>query len=91
MKKKTNEKKNKWRGLPWWLHLIFAIASYSLLKYGVAEINAAGPGRPALALLAEQAAPIVAVIFLLLSANALYRKDTPKDDEKPDDDLSEDQ
>jgi hypothetical protein len=68
--------------IPWWLHLLFAVLCYGLLKYGVPQLIASGHFPPRLALPAEQASPIAAIIFLLLAANSLYSKDPPKDSSK---------
>ncbi len=91
MKDKTEKNKAGGRFLPWWLHLILAILSYCLLKYGVDQFDTSGSQSTPLSLMAEQAAPIVAIGFLLLAANALYKKDPPKSGEKRDDDLLENQ
>ncbi len=84
------------KGLPWWLHIILAILVYTGCKYILPHLaaenvflNRIGQASPAIA-------PIGAIIFLLLAANALYSS-TPEDDENEpparnqDDDENDDQ
>jgi putative exporter of polyketide antibiotics len=65
------------RHIPWWLHLLVAILSYSLLKYILPALASDQAGREIFAEIGGQAAPIIAIIFLLLAANGLY-KDAPE-------------
>lgn len=76
--------KNRYR-IPWWLYLLFAIISYCTLKYILPSLATPGSASAKLFALAPEAAPILAIVFLLLCANGLYRDDPlPKSDEGKD-------
>jgi hypothetical protein len=77
--------------IPWWFHLLFAIFSYCTLGYLLPSLGAPENVVGKLFRMAPQAAPIVAVAFLLLAANALYKDDPPKDISKEDVDHSGDE
>lgn len=68
---------NKKFQIPWWLYLLFAVCSYSFLQYLVPAIFTNQPQLESFVHLAKQAAPIVAIVFLLPAAHALYQNDTP--------------
>ena len=74
------------RHIPWWVHLLLAIAAYVLLKYVLPQIDGLSPNLKGIA---EQLAPIITIVFLVLAGNGLYRFSTPetkgKDDEPTDD------
>lgn len=80
---------NTKRYLPWWFHLLVAILSYSFLKFFLVHLASDQAGREELAKAGSQAAPIIAIIFLLLAANALY-KNVPKDEPDETDEETED-
>lgn len=61
--------------VPWWLHILIAILCYWLLKYFLPSLVQGQSAAGRLLLLAPQLAPIVAIVFLLLAAFALYRSD----------------
>lgn len=74
------------KSIPWWLYLLLAILSYSLLKYFLPAMAADDLAREEFMAAGKVAAPIIAIVFLLLSANALYRNAEPKqppDEEEP--------
>ena len=74
--------------LPWWLFLLLAIAAYVSLKYVLPNTDWLAPKMYGLA---EQLAPIVTIIFLVLAANGLYQSNatTPQDeDDNPQDEKS---
>ena len=71
------------RHFPWWLHLLIAILSYSTLKYFLPALASSQVDREQLTELGGQFAPIIAIIFLLLAANGLYR-DVPRSTSAPD-------
>lgn len=77
--------------IPWWLYLLFAIISYCSLYYLLPSLAIAGTPIGKLLQMAPQAAPIVAVAFLLLAANALYKDDPIKNVDKEEGDHSEDE
>lgn len=86
MKEEQGQRSAK-RGLPWWAHLFIAIILYCLLQYGPSLFYSAGEGKEAIIVLGKQAAPICAIIFLLLAAGSLYRNDdkqADRQDEQPD-------
>lgn len=68
------------RHIPWWLYLFFAILSYSLFKFVIPTLASNQAGRERLTDAGSLAAPIVAIVFLLMAANALY-KNTPESKE----------
>ncbi len=70
------EKKQPWL-VPWWLYLLIAICSYVSLTYLLPALTPSDTSMAKLFLLAPKAAPIVTIVFLLLTANALYRDDPP--------------
>jgi hypothetical protein len=76
--------------LPWWLHLLVAILSYSLLKYILPALASDQAGRERFAEVGGQVAPIIAIIFLLLAANALY-KDAPEKKKEMEDEQADDE
>ena len=69
------------RHIPWWVHLLIAIAAYVLLKYMLPQIDGLSPQLQGLA---EQLAPIITIIFLVLAGNGLYRFSTPETNDKND-------
>jgi succinate dehydrogenase hydrophobic anchor subunit len=70
------------KSIPWWLYLLSAILCYTLFKFAL-PILASDPAiGERFAEMGKLAAPITAIFFLLLAANALY-KDVPED--KPED------
>ncbi len=77
------------RHIPWWLYLSIAILSYSLLKYVLPMLASDQASREKFIESGSQAAPILAIIFLLLAANALY-KNVPKDKGDTQDEQKED-
>ncbi len=64
------------RRIPWWGHLLLAILSYSLLRFGAPALSGDADGF--WADLAGTAAPIAAIGFLLLAANSVYANDPPQ-------------
>lgn len=76
--------------IPWWLYLFVAILSYSVFKYLIPALASDQAAKERFAEAGNLAAPIIAILFLLLAANALYKnvpKDTPGNpDEKADED-----
>ncbi len=68
-----NRKKTQ-RYFPWWLYLILAIVIYSLFKYVLPNTDTLSPQLQGLA---EQVAPILTIIFLILAANGLYNSQSP--------------
>ncbi len=69
------------RHIPWWVYLLMAIAAYVLLKYMLPQIDGLSPQLQGLA---EQLAPIITIIFLVLAGNGLYRFSTPETNDKND-------
>lgn len=76
--------------IPWWLYLLIAILSYCSLSYLLPSLGTAETPLGKLLQMAPQAAPIVAVAFLLLAANALYKDDPLKNANKEEGNLGED-
>jgi len=68
--------------VPWWLSVLLAILSYSLLKYLVPQLQFPGGTIKNMALFAPRLAPLAAIFFLLLAAIRLYDSD---DNDRPDD------
>ena len=67
--------------LPWWLYLLFAICCYGIFRYLVPTFMSNRADNSTLSGLFEQVAPISAIIFLLLAANALYDGSAKPDNE----------
>ena len=68
--------------IPWWLSVLLAILSYSLLKYLAPLLQSSGGTIKDIALFAPRLAPLAAIFFLLLAAIRLYDSD---DSNRPDD------
>lgn len=75
--------------IPWWLYLLIAILSYTLFKFVIPTLASDQAGRERLAEAGGLAAPIVAIVFLLLAANALY-KNVPSSKEESENEQTED-
>ena len=75
---KEKQQESAKKHIPWWLHLAVAILAYSFFKYVLPALPADQAVRENFAVLGNQLAPIIAIVFLLLSANALY-KNVPKE------------
>ena len=75
-------------GLPWWVHICLAIASYMGIKHGVPAFYARAEEQAVLVGVAPQLAPIIAIVFLLLAGVALYRDDVA--DEEQDEPVQDD-
>jgi hypothetical protein len=67
--------------LPWWLHVILAIASYYLLKHVAPEIIRMA-GYAGFAGFMAYLAPLVTIAFLLLAASSLYATDDADEKEE---------
>jgi hypothetical protein len=80
MDNKTKKKSHRLK-IPWWLHLLLAIAAYCFLKFLAPTLSAEDNRIARLLLLAPQAAPIAAIAFLFFAASALYRDDAPEDED----------
>ena len=64
------------KGIPWWVHVLLAIVFYLGSKYIVPAIADDATSRAQLTEAGNLAAPIIAIVFLLLAANGLF-KDAP--------------
>jgi hypothetical protein len=64
-------------GIPWWLGVLLAIASYYLLKHLAPDL-AQKAGYPGVADFLTYLAPLVTIAFLLLAATLLYANDGEK-------------
>lgn len=73
-------KKTK-KNIPWWIYLILAIVSYLSCKYLVQVIDVEDRSLQLFLNQAPKAAPILAIVFLLLAANGLYANDKPPENE----------
>lgn len=62
--------------IPWWVYLLLAIVFYIGCKYIVPSFAADAAGKAQLSEAGDLAAPIIAIVFLLLAANGLF-KDVP--------------
>ncbi len=68
---------------PWWLHVLLAIFLYIGCKYILPDLLAQNTFLHGLGEVAPTIAPIGAIVFLLLAANALYNSKTEeKEDEE---------
>ncbi len=68
------------RTLPWWLHILLAILVYAGGKYLLPVLSPENIFLDHLLRIAPIIAPIGAIVFLLLAANALYASDPVKKD-----------
>ena len=60
------------KGIPWWFHVLLAIVCYNGLKYGLPALSKTVVAvQPFLELL-PTAAPLSAIVFLLIAAKELY-------------------
>lgn len=75
--KKEDERGSSAQQIPWWAYLTFAILAYPMLYYIIPFLAQKGSLPLPLIPMARQAAPIIAIIFLLLAANALYKNEPP--------------
>lgn len=85
---KRGDRKN---GLPWWLSILLAIASYCIFKYLVPGMDLENPTLRNLAQAAPSFAPITAIPFLLLAAKQLYDSDIDGRDKTTDSDQNQNQ
>ncbi len=69
-------------GLPWWVHICLAIASYMGIKHGVPAFFSGVEGLDVFVGVAPQLAPIIAIVFLLLAGVALYRDDVADEEQE---------
>ena len=75
--KKEDERGGSVKQIPWWAYLTLAILAYPVLYYIIPLLAQKGSLPLLLTPMARQAAPIIAIIFLLLAANALYKNEPP--------------
>ncbi len=73
--------------VPWWGHILLAVLIYTGCKYILPNSLSQVSSLQDLANITPIFAPIGAIVFLLLAANALYRSDQKK--EEPEDSSSE--
>ncbi len=69
MKKTTKTHSGR---LPWWIYIIIAALLYVGLSYCAPALQPRSPWISALLYLTAKLAPVGAIIFLLLGAQALY-------------------
>ncbi len=62
--------------IPWWVYLILAIIFYVSSKYIIPALATSETSQAQLTEAGNLAAPIIAIVFLLLAANGLF-KDVP--------------
>lgn len=77
------QKETSKKYIPWWLYLFIAIVSYTAIKFFLPTLASNPADREQFAELGSQVAPIIAIIFLLLAANALYRNVPKSNSDKP--------
>lgn len=63
--------------IPWWVYLLFAVASYCILQYILPSMFSDQQELEDYIHMAKKAAPIIAIAFLLPAAHALYQNDKP--------------
>jgi len=85
MKKNSHPAIPSFLQIPWWLSVLFAILSYSLLKYLVPQLQFAGGTIRNMAVFAPRLAPVTAILFLLLAAIRLYDSDNGSESDDQED------
>jgi len=81
MTKNTDSSNKTWSKrtfqIPWWVYLLFAVCSYCILQYILPSMFAGQQELENYIQMAQKAAPIIAIAFLLPAAHALYQNDKP--------------
>ncbi len=79
-KPQEEQKKKVTNTLPWWLHIIFAIGVYTGGKYALPLLALKSVFLNRISQIGPSLAPIGAILFLLLAANALYSSGPDKNE-----------
>lgn len=72
-KKMTQRASGNHRTFPWYGHIILAIFFYYVCRYGISFLFGSQSQAEAMGKAGETLAPIIAIVFLLLGANGLYK------------------